>query len=139
MEQFSALCSEKLSAKTAKVPVSGPWHSHYLTDARLAFDVWAADLSYQRPKIPLILNANAQTEYHPDTIKHLNGWQLQSPVFWADIMSRMRNMGVDIFVEIGPGKLLSGLLRANGFSRSVKSFAINQISAIGDMVRKQVS
>ena len=119
------LIAERGMGKTRKIVVSGPWHTPYLRDARYLFEEWARDIVFSRPSTPLVLNALAKTEYHPRTIKNLITWQLTAPVFWRECMNTLRDEGIDTLVEIGPGRVLSGLARVNGFKKGTTVFNVN--------------
>ncbi len=76
------------------------------------------------------MNATAKPEHHPTTIKHLVTWQLTSPVFWRESMEALRDMDVEALYEIGPGRVLSGLARVNGFKKETTIFNINNYRGI---------
>ena len=59
----------------------------------------------------------------PDDIKHKLIRQLSSPVLWEDSVQKLIDLGVDTFVEIGPGKVLSGLIRK--IDRAVKTYSVS--------------
>jgi [acyl-carrier-protein] S-malonyltransferase len=80
------------------------------------------------------MNATSKTEDDPVRIKHLVTWQLTSPVFWRQSMNFIRESGVDTIYEIGPGRVLSGLARVNGFKKNTTIYTINTLSGI-DLVR----
>jgi [acyl-carrier-protein] S-malonyltransferase len=116
--------------KCKKLTVSGPWHSPFLHHARLQFEDWAEPLPFRKPSTPIILNATARPEEHASTIKHLVTWQLTSPVYFRDCMDFCREAGVDTFFEIGPGRVLSGLARVNGFRQQTAIFNINNLRGL---------
>ena len=130
LEKFAQLIALRRLGKSKKVHVNGPWHSPFLRNARVQFENWAEDYRFTKPSIPLVLNATAKTENHPTTIKHLVTWQLTNPVFWRESMETLHNAGVDTLYEIGPGRILSGIARVNGFKKETVVFNINNLRGI---------
>ncbi|MBN1602958.1 MAG: ACP S-malonyltransferase [Chitinispirillaceae bacterium] len=130
LDKFASVISERKLGKCKKVPVVGPWHSPFMSKARCEFEEWAESIAFKKPGISLILNATSKTETHPATIKHLVSWQLTSPVFWRKSMDLIRESGVDTIYEIGPGRVLSGLARVNGFKKNTTIYNINTLSGI---------
>lgn len=134
LDKIASMVAENLLGKTKKIVVSGPWHSLYLRDARYLFEEWARDIVFSRPSTPIILNALAKTEEHPRTIKNLITWQLTAPVFWRESMNTLRDRGIDTLIEIGPGRILSGLARVNGFRKGTTVFNVNNLRGLDQAV-----
>ncbi len=116
LDQFAEMVSNE-GGKCRKLFVSGPWHSPFLHDARRQFEDWAEPIRFLCPRTPIVLNATAKPETHTSTIKHLVTWQLTSPVFFRECLETLLRLGVTTMVEIGPGRVLSGLARVNGFKQ----------------------
>jgi [acyl-carrier-protein] S-malonyltransferase len=130
LDRFAAIVSERHLGKCKKVPVIGPWHSPYMKEARFEFETWVESIRFKKPSVSLVLNATAKPESHPTTIEHLVTWQLTSPVFWRESMDLIRDAGVDTIYEIGPGRVLSGLTRVNGFKKETTIYNINNLRGI---------
>lgn len=130
LDKFAAIVSERHLGRSKKVPVIGPWHSPYMKEARFEFEKWVESIPFKKPSVSLVLNATAKSESHPTTIEHLVTWQLTSPVFWRESMDLIRDAGVDTIYEIGPGRVLSGLTRVNGFKKETTIYNINNIRGI---------
>lgn len=130
LDKFSSIIHESRLGKCKRVPVIGPWHSPFMRNARREFEEWAEPIHFKKPDVTLILNATAKPENHPTTIKHLVTWQLTSPVFWRESMCAVREMEIDALYEIGPGRVLSGLARVNGFKKETTIFNINNFRGI---------
>jgi [acyl-carrier-protein] S-malonyltransferase len=122
--------------KTRPLIVAGPWHSPYLHPARRVFEEWAEPMAFQVPHTPILLNATAKPEMHPTTIKHLVTWQLTSPVFFRESMQTLLAMGIDTLLEIGPGRVLSGLARVNGLKRSASVYNISDLRGVERAVQE---
>lgn len=134
LDIFAQKVAERQLGKCRKLVVSGPWHSHYLRDARVEFEEWAEPIPFMRPTIPIVLNATSTPEVHPTTIKHLVTWQLTSPVFFRECMQTLHHIGVDTLYEVGPGRVLSGLARVNGFRKDATIYNINNLRGIESAV-----
>jgi len=137
-EFASRVAAERLG-KCQKLHVSGPWHSPFMKDARTRFEDWAERRKFGHPHTPIVLNATSKEETHPTTIKHLVTWQLTSPVFWRECMSRLQELGVDRLVEIGPGRVLAGLARVNGFKRGSQIYSVNNLRGVELLLKGSVA
>ena len=98
--------------EAVRLKVSGPWHSPLLEEAAARFHAALAGVRFRPPKVPVLLNVTATAETDPAAIREAMGRQITSPVLWHAIVRRMIDeLGVRSFVEVGPGKVLRGLLR----------------------------
>jgi [acyl-carrier-protein] S-malonyltransferase len=98
-------------ARTIPLKVSGAWHSPLIQGAEAEFRAFLNTVAFQAPQCPLIHNVTAATAADPNEIKALMARQLCSPVRWYDTMAQMARQDIEVYVEIGPGKVLSGLLK----------------------------
>ena len=108
--------AEKLIAarggQTTRLNVSGPWHSPLLEAAAEKFRAALARVRFHAPEVPILLNVTGVLESDPDRIQELMGRQMTSPVQWQRIVrGQIDDSGVRTFIEVGPGKVLRGLLR----------------------------
>ncbi len=97
-------------ARAIPLKVSGAWHSRLMKAAYKDFVDFLKDIPFSRPKSPMFFNATAQAESDPETIKGIMAKQLLSPVRWYEIIVNMLEAGVVTFIEVGPKKVLSGLV-----------------------------
>ncbi len=98
-------------AKAVPLKVSGAWHSELIRGAEAEFKETLSKTEFQAPQKKIILNVTAADAQEPAEIREIMARQLCSPVRWYDSMIRMRDAGTEVYVEVGPGKVLSGLLR----------------------------
>jgi [acyl-carrier-protein] S-malonyltransferase len=98
-------------AKAIALKVSGAWHSPLISGAESDFKAFLAGIPFASPRCPVIHNVTADTASDPDGIRALMAQQLCSPVRWFDTIRKMVADGVEIYVEIGPGRVLTGLLK----------------------------
>lgn len=111
VERALDLCKRAGAKRALPLPVSAPFHTELMRPAaeRLAVDI--AKTHFSAPKIPVIHNVCAQAERDPEVIKNLMVEQIYSPVPWVDCVAALVDRGVEIAVECGAGKVLSGLNR----------------------------
>jgi [acyl-carrier-protein] S-malonyltransferase len=110
VEAVSSLATSK-GAKSIPLKVSGAWHSELIKGAQEEFKDYLDTISFNTPESAVILNVTADFSETPDEIKIVMGNQLCSPVKWYDSMRRLMKEGVENFVEIGNGKVLTGMLK----------------------------
>ena len=112
-EKAVAKAGELLMAKGARrvVPlaVSGAFHSKFMANAGKEFEAFVSELALDDAKIPVITNVDAQLTVDKDDFKVKMPKQIYSSVHWTQTIQKMATDGVEIFVEIGPGKVLAGL------------------------------
>lgn len=105
--------------KTIPLNVSGPFHSSFMSEAGKRLEEALADVEIVPPCTPVIVNVTATVVNNPDEIRELLVQQLSSPVHWEESMEVLTGDKIDLVVEVGPGKVLSGLLRRINRSISV--------------------
>jgi [acyl-carrier-protein] S-malonyltransferase len=97
--------------KAIPLKVSGAWHCLLMKKAVDDFRQFMNDIPLSAPQTTVLFNATAMSESDPEEIKGLMARQLISPVRWYDIILNMVSSGVDAFVEVGPKKVLTGLVK----------------------------
>lgn len=133
LEKIASEIQNRQLGKSRMVNVTGPWHSPFLDEARNIYKEWAENINFNVPKIPVVFNALAKPHDNSQTIKDLVAGQLALPVFWRESMETLREFGVNTFYEVGPGRVLSGLVRANGFKKGNAVYNINCIKSIDSL------
>ncbi len=98
-------------AKAIPLKVSGAWHSSLMQGAKDEFRDYLFASDINSPEIPTVLNVTAGLTDNRDEIQAIMAKQLVSPVKWYDSMINLMNQGVEVFVEVGHGKVLTGLLK----------------------------
>ena len=93
------------------LPVSAPFHTPLMASAGDVLAQALAEIRVTAPLMPVVSNVNAQLQNNPEEIKALLVKQIASPVLWTQCVQSMLTFGSDTFVECGPGKVLSGLIR----------------------------
>ena len=111
------------SIKNIKLPVSAPFHCRLMNKATMMMSEEINKLNFQEPKNTLISNVTGKEISNAKELKDLLIEQIESRVRWRESVLLMINKGVSQFIEIGPGKVLSGLIKR--IDRNVKVSAIN--------------
>jgi [acyl-carrier-protein] S-malonyltransferase len=110
VDRVSSLAVAK-GAKSIPLKVSGAWHSELIKGAVAEFKEYLETIAFDAPQKKVFFNVTADMEERPAEIKEIMARQLCSPVRWYDTMNKMVAENVDVFVEVGPGRVLAGLLK----------------------------
>ena len=86
-------------------------HSPLVAGAVDDFAAFMAEISFGKPQVPLLFNVTASVENDPLQIRTIMARQIASRVRWFEIIQQMVNEGVEVFVELGPKAVLSGLMK----------------------------
>jgi [acyl-carrier-protein] S-malonyltransferase len=110
VEKASGLAVQK-GAKAIPLKVSGAWHSELIKGAEQEFKAFLAQVGFNSPEKSIVLNVSANISTEANEIKDIMGQQLCSPVKWYDCMVNLLDDKIETFVEVGPGRVLTGLLK----------------------------
>ena len=124
VEAAAAKCSEAGAKRCIPLKVSGPFHSAMLSGAGEKLGEALKDVTIHPIAIPYITNVTADYVTNTDDVKGLLEKQVSSSVRWQQTIEKMIADGVDTFIEIGPGKTLTGFMRK--ISRDVKVFNVEK-------------
>lgn len=102
---------QKLLKKSISLPVSAPFHCQLMKPAAEEIKELIMNLSMQNPLIPMVSNVTAEAVTQADEVKQLLIQQIYKRVRWREIIEYMFKNSNDSFLEIGPGKALSGMLK----------------------------
>ena len=105
------MCEKAGAKKCMKLNVSGPWHSRCMQYAREKFVPILRERVFKDPQIPVVNNVDAEIPKGASEIADKLSRQICSPVLWRQSMERMVAAGFNHFVEVGPKKVLRGLMR----------------------------
>jgi len=109
--------------KNIKLPVSAPFHCKLMNKATIVMSEEIAKLNFKEPENILISNVTGKEISNSNELKNLLVKQIENRVRWRESILLMINKGINQFIEIGPGKVLSGLVKR--VDRNVKVSAIN--------------
>ncbi|HUV05877.1 MAG TPA: ACP S-malonyltransferase [Armatimonadota bacterium] len=114
VKALEAACEYAREAGARKVillNVSGAFHSPLMASAVESLAIELNHTSFQDAAIPVVANATAEYVLRGSEIRGALGRQIAGTVRWSESVARMANDGVSLFVEVGPGKVLSGLIK----------------------------
>ncbi|HET7100627.1 MAG TPA: ACP S-malonyltransferase [Terriglobia bacterium] len=132
VERAVELAKARGAKRAILLNVSAPFHCSLMKPAadRLAVDLDA--VAIRDPRVPLVNNADAAVVRTADAARDGLKRQVTSPVRWTDSMLALRREGADIFVEAGPGKVLSGLMRQ--IDREAQTWRAGDTASIEEVV-----
>ncbi len=132
VERAVALAKGRGAKRALMLNVSAPFHCALMKPAaeRLARDLDAVPI--EDPQVPLVKNADARLAHSAAEVREGLKRQVTAPVRWTDSMRLLRAEGVEIFVEAGPGKVLSGLLRQ--IDSAAQAFQAGSMASVNDSV-----
>ena len=120
------------SIKFVNLPVSAPFHCPLMRNATNEMINRINDAKFSDPNIDIVSNVTARPQSNSDEIKRLLIEQIEKPVRWRESISNMITIGVNRFIEIGPGKVLSGLIKR--IDRNVKLNQVNNLLDIKNII-----
>ena len=124
------MLSNELNLKNIKyvyLPVSAPFHCPLMKDATNIMKQKIIDTEFRDPFVEIISNVTASPTNNSQDIKNLLIEQIEKPVRWRESINKMISSGVNNFIEIGPGKVLSGLIK-----RIDRNMKLNQVNNLSD-------
>jgi len=122
------LCKAKGAKLVKELQVSGAFHSPLMNSAKEKLKTALDNTHFYNARIPVYANVTAKPVQDKDQIKNLLYEQLTAPVQWVEIINNMIKDGVDEFYEIGPGKVLQGLVKR--INTDVKTFGIDKFTDV---------
>jgi [acyl-carrier-protein] S-malonyltransferase len=119
---------KKEGKKAVPLPVSAPFHSALMNSAGLRLEKELENISICDLGIPVVTNVEAELNTQKDRVKDLLVAQVSSPVRWEESMRKMVEKGIERMLEIGPGKVLSGLMKR--IEPAVETFNIEDVKTL---------
>ena len=111
LEAVTPALQQAGARRVIRLPVSAAFHSPLMATAAQAFDTVWQQIPLQSLRVPQVFNADAKVHTDPTQIRRLMVGQLTGPVRWTQSVRQLAAIGVDTFVEIGPGRTLTGLVK----------------------------
>jgi [acyl-carrier-protein] S-malonyltransferase len=128
------IASQSGAKRAVILPVSAPFHCALMAPARKRLEQDLRSAKFSPLKIPLITNVDAEAVTSGDEEREALIRQVTAPVRWLDSVHEMIESGVTIFVEVGPGKVLCGLLRQ--IDRSVRCVNVEDAPSLQAAIEK---
>lgn len=111
VDQAVEKLQEKGAKRAIKLKVGGAFHSPLMEPAKKELEEAINETSFNKPICPIYQNATASPSIEPEVIKENLIKQLTSPVKWTQTVEKMLTDGAESFTEVGPGKVLQGLIK----------------------------
>ena len=111
VERAMDLAKERGAKRALPLPVSAPFHCSLLTPAGERLNDVLSEINFSTMNFPVVSNVEAEPNDKSERLQALLVAQVSAPVRWDASVSRMADLGVEKFIEIGPGKVLSGLVK----------------------------
>jgi [acyl-carrier-protein] S-malonyltransferase len=128
IQQAEKLAKEAGAKRAIPLQVAGAFHSSLMDLAARQLNEFIREIPFSEPSVPVVSNITAQPHGSADDTRRRMTEQVNSSVRWVECVQWMRAQGVDTFVECGPGKVLSGLVK-----RIDKQAAVHNIQGVQDL------
>ena len=125
IEKADELLRQKGAKHTITLQVSGPFHSPLMEKSKQTMIPFLQQVDMKKAQIPVVSNVTAELMTEPEDIKQKLIDQMVCPVKWQESIQNLVNQGVDKFIEIGPGRVLTGLIKR--IAPEAKTFFINSV------------
>jgi [acyl-carrier-protein] S-malonyltransferase len=120
--------------KVVELNVSGAFHSSLMKSIQNQFEKIINEVNISNPEIPIIANVSAEPIKTKEEIHNELLNQLNSSVQWVNSIKNIKNRGIDTFIEVGPGRVLKGLLRR--IDRSLTVYNVNNLKNLEKVLNK---
>jgi len=128
VEELSKLAISKGAKKVIPLPVSVAAHSLLMTEQSKVFQEYVDKVNFMPPNTPVINNVDVKTEEKEKQIKEALVRQLYSSVRWVETIEFMEQQGVDMLLELGPGKVLTSFNKR--IDNSIKSLSVSDCNSL---------
>jgi len=124
----AASLAEQLDCRAVPLPVAGAFHTPLMESAAEGLSTMLQRTRFQTPAVPVVANVDARYHGGPEGIRESLRRQLTQPVLWQRCVERMTADGVERFLEMGPGRVLTGLMRK--IDRKLNAVSVGTMDAI---------
>jgi [acyl-carrier-protein] S-malonyltransferase len=134
VDRAMAACKARGAKRAMALPVSAPFHCQLMAAVKPRLREVLAPLALVAPHAPVVANVTAQPNADPARIVELLVEQVTAPVRWVESVERMAAAGVDTLVELGPGKVLTGLARR--IDKSLRTFSVEDPAGLAAALKE---
>jgi [acyl-carrier-protein] S-malonyltransferase len=128
VEEAMRLARDKGAKRVVTLAVSVPSHCSLMADASKKLSELLDKVDFKNPVIPIVNNADAIFLKDGDSVKKSLVRQLNNPLLWEDSIKAIFDSGIDTFIEVGPGRVLSGLIKR--IEPSAKTFNVEDVKSL---------
>lgn len=133
LEKAELLAKQAGARRVVRLPVSAPFHCNLMKPAGDRLAQVLSRFQFSNTRIPVIANVDAKEYALAQDIPEKLVKQVSEPVLWQDGVGVLKNMGVDKYIEIGPGKVLTGLIRRINRSAEILNIETPEsVAALGE-------
>tara|TARA_Y100000816_G_scaffold292356_1_gene287196 strand:- start:688 stop:1620 length:933 start_codon:yes stop_codon:yes gene_type:complete len=133
LQKFTELLKKK-KIKSIKLPVSAPFHCPLMNNASKIMSDEIEKIEFRQPKIKVLSNVHAKVAKDEKELKQLLIAQIESRVRWREIINVMLQENCNNFIEIGPGRVLSGMIK-----RMSKNLNVSSINSVNDIKNLKIN
>ncbi|ASN86141.1 ACP S-malonyltransferase [Pectobacterium parvum] len=134
VERAGAACKAAGAKRALPLPVSVPSHCALMEPAAKKLAVALESVTFNSPVIPVVNNVDARIETTPEAIRDALVRQLHCPVRWTDCVEFMASQGIESLLEVGPGKVLTGLTKR--IVDTLTAAAVNDPASLSAAIEK---
>ncbi|KHS99244.1 ACP S-malonyltransferase [Pectobacterium polaris] len=134
VERAGAACKAAGAKRALPLPVSVPSHCALMEPAAKKLAVALESVTFNSPVIPVVNNVDARIETTPEAIRDALVRQLHCPVRWSDCVEFMASQGIESLLEVGPGKVLTGLTKR--IVDTLTAAAVNDPASLSAAIEK---
>ncbi|MEQ9968312.1 ACP S-malonyltransferase [Pectobacterium carotovorum] len=134
VERAGAACKAAGAKRALPLPVSVPSHCALMEPAAKKLAVALESVTFNSPVIPVVNNVDARIETTPEAIRDALVRQLHCPVRWTDCVEFMASQGIESLLEVGPGKVLTGLTKR--IVDTLTAAAVNDPASLSATIEK---
>ena len=131
VERAAALCKDAGAKRALPLAVSVPSHCALMKPAADQLSVSLESITLKAPTVSVLNNVDVKAETDADAIRNALVRQLYSPVRWTETVEKMSHSGVEVLVEIGPGKVLNGLTKR--IVDSLQATSVNDVKSLDEV------
>jgi [acyl-carrier-protein] S-malonyltransferase len=134
VDRAIALCKSRGAKRALPLPVSAPFHCSLMSPVQPRLSEVLGAVQMRRPTVPVIANATAEANSDPARIVPLLLTQVTAPVRWVETVQKMALNGVDTVIELGPGKVLAGLVRR--IDKGLRAYSVEDPESLAAVLRE---
>lgn len=127
-EAIEAVLSQVKAKRKVKLNVSGAFHSPLMAGAAIEFQTVLAEANFHPARVPVLSNVAPEPATDPAVLKDRLAQQMTGSVRWREISLKLPEVGIETVVEIGPDKVLTGLIK-----RTCPSLTLQNVSSVADL------
>ncbi|MGO2083553.1 ACP S-malonyltransferase [Vagococcus sp.] len=132
--QACSILKEAGAKRAILLNVSGPFHTPLLKKASEKLAIELEKIDFHQAVLPIYSNVTGRKMEQGQNVKELLVEQVMSPVYWEDLVQQMMDDGVDTFIEVGPGRILSGFIKK--INRKVTIFNVEDLKSLEKLKSK---